>query len=100
MKSFVKGIWSRTKKEPESRALDHPADLMIGDMIQLSDSFGLPPRLRDQTFKVTGISTYQFEHEFSTSFSLEGLNNEFIDLTITKEDGRETAAFSLSAFLL
>ncbi len=96
MKSFVKGIWSRTKKEPEARALDHPANLLIGDMIQLSDSFGLPSRLRDQTFKVIGISTYQFEHQFSTSFSLEGLNQDFIDLTINKDGGRETAAFSLS----
>ena len=96
MKSFVKGIWSRTKKEPEARALDHPGELLIGDMIQLSDSFGLPPRLRNQTFKVIGISTYQFEHQFSTSFNLEGLNHDIIDLTIEKEGGRETAAFSLS----
>ena len=96
MKSFVKGLWSRTKSEPKPRALNHPRDLMLGDMIQLSDSFGLPPRLRDQVFKVIGLVTYQFEHQFSTSFSLEGTNNEHIDLTVDTEGGRAAAAFSLS----
>ncbi len=96
MKSFVKGLWSRTKSEPENRQLDHPRDLIKGDLVQLSDSFGLPPRLREQIFKVVGIVTYQFEHEFSTSFSLEGRNNDRIDLTINEEQGRATASFSLA----
>ncbi|MFT7686762.1 MAG: hypothetical protein ACI9FB_002108 [Candidatus Azotimanducaceae bacterium] len=96
MKSFVKALWSRTKSEPEARELQHPRDLNIGDLIQLSDSFGLPPRLRDQTFKVLAVVTYQFEHNYSTSFNLEGLNDDLIDLTIEEEGGRARAAFSLS----
>ena len=97
MKSFVKGLWSRTKSEPKTRALNRPEDLQIGDMVQLSDSFGLPKRLRDQMFKVIGLVTYQFEHQFSTSFSLEGTSsNDHIDLTIDREEGRAVAAFSLS----
>ena len=76
--------------------LTHPEDLEIGDMLQLSDSFGLPRRLRDQSFKVIGLVTYQFEHQFSTSFALEGKNQDHINLTIEKDGGREIAAFSLS----
>ena len=76
--------------------MDHADELLIGDVLQLSDSFGLPKRLRDQTFKVVGIVTFQFEHQFSTSFSLEGTNQDHIDLTIEKDAGRATAAFSLS----
>ncbi|MFT5210736.1 MAG: hypothetical protein ACI9CE_002465 [Flavobacterium sp.] len=96
MKSFVKGLWSRTKSEPELRKLEHPRDLSSGDMIQLSDSFGLPPRLRDQVFKVLAMVTYQFEHSYSTSFNLQGENDDIIDLTIEEEGGRAIAAFSIS----
>lgn len=96
MKSFVKALWSRTKREPESRVLSHPRDLEQGDLIQLSDSFGLPPRLRDQIFKVLGVVTYQFEHEFSSCFNLEGRNNDLIDLTVEEEGGRAIALFSLA----
>jgi len=96
MKSFVKGLWSRTKSTPKPRALDNVEDLLVGDMIQLSDSYGLPPRLRDQQFRVIGIVTYQFEHEFQTTFNLEGINDDHLDLTINNEAGRQSAAFSLS----
>jgi hypothetical protein len=96
MKSFVKALWNRTKSEPDLRDLQHPRDLNIGDMIQLSDSYGLPPRLRDQVFKVLAMVTYQFEHNYSTSFNLEGQNDDLIDLTIEEEGGRATAAFSIS----
>ena len=96
MKSFVKGIWSRTRKSPETRALNHPEDLLIGDMIQLSDSFGLPPRLRNQTFKVIGLSTYQFEHQYETSFTLESVGDKKLSFSIESDAGRDTAVFSQS----
>ena len=96
MSSFIKGLWSRTKKDPEVRQLDHPRDLMTGDIVQLSDSFGLPEQLRNQAFKVVGISTWQFEHNFSTSFALQSQNDDSVDLTIEKEAGRETAVFSFA----
>lgn len=96
MSSFIKGLWSRTKKDPEVRQLDHPRDLMTGDIVQLSDSFGLPEQLRNQAFKVVGISTWQFEHSFSTCFGLQSQNDDSVDLTIEEEAGRETAAFSFA----
>jgi|TARA_Y100000310_G_scaffold341815_1_gene442279 hypothetical protein len=96
MKSFVKALWSRTKKDPESRQLDHVRDLLEGDLVNISDSYALPAQIRASSFKVVAVSTYQFEYEFETSFSLEGQDDYRIELLVEKEDGRERAAFSLS----
>ncbi|MFP6806086.1 MAG: hypothetical protein VB957_02705 [Pseudomonadales bacterium] len=95
MSSFFKGLWSRTKKAPELRVLSHPRELEPEDMIQMANHFGLPEALRDQSFKVIGISTYQFEHGNSPCFTLEGTSDKRINLTIESDAGRETAAFSL-----
>ena len=94
MSSFIKGLWSRTKKGPEVRRLDHPRSLQSGDLIQMSDSFGLPEQLRNQVFKVVGISTSQFEHSFDATFSLQSQSDNSVDLTIEEEGGRQIAAFS------
>ncbi len=89
--SFLKGLW---KKKIGPRVLDHPRDLMEGDLIHLANHFGLPEQLRDKMFKVIGICTYQFEHGNDTSFSLESTDTDHINLTIESDAGRETAAFS------
>ena len=96
MKSFVKALWSRTKKDPDSRQLDHPGDLLQGDLVTITDSYALPAQLRAGSFKVVAVATYQYEHEFETEFSLEGQDDDRVSLLIEKEDGRERAAFSLS----
>ena len=96
MSSFFKGLWSRTKKDPELRVLNHPRDLEPEDMVQMANHFGLPEALRDQAFKVIGIATYQFEHGNSPCFTLEGTSDKQINLTIESDGGRETAAFSLA----
>ena len=62
----------------------------------MSDSFGLPEQLRNQIFKVVGISTGQFEHSFSTTFTLQSQNDDSVDLTIDEEAGRQVAAFSFA----
>ena len=92
--SFLKGLWKRKKTGP--RALEHPRDLVEGDLVQLANHYGLPEQLRDKMFKVIGICTYQFEHGNDTSFSLESTDNERINLTIESDAGRETAAFSFT----
>jgi len=96
MKSFVKALWSRTKKDPESRQLDHPRDLLQGDLVNITDSYALPTQLRGGSFKVIAVATYQFEYEFETNFSLEGQDDCRLNLLIEQEDGRERAAISLS----
>ncbi len=96
MKSFVKALWSRTKKDPESRQLDNASDLLEGDLVNISDSYALPAQIRGSSFKVIAVTTYQFEYEFETNFSLEGQDDYRLNLLVEKEDGRERAAFSLS----
>ncbi len=96
MSSFFKGLWSRTRKEPETRSLTRPGDLKPGDMIQMANHFGLPELLRDKAFKVIGVSTYQFEHVTSPCFMLEGTGDANICLTIESDAGRETLAMALA----
>ena len=62
----------------------------------MSDSFGLPDQLRNQTFKVVGINTGQFEHSFSTTFALQSATDDTVDLTIEEDAGRQLAAFSFA----
>ncbi len=95
MKSFVKGLWSRTRKEPGVRQLEHPRELAVGDIIQIADSYALPPMLQNKSLRVVSVSTYQFEHEYSTSFSLESQSDDQLDMIIEEEDGRENIAFTL-----
>ena len=97
MKSLIKSICSRTKKESEVRGLDHPRNLQVGDLLQMSDSYGLPEYLRAQVFKVVGLGTCQFQHSFSTTFNLRGENDDGIELTIEEDSGRDRAAFSFAA---
>jgi hypothetical protein len=92
--SFLKGLWKKKKGGP--RSLDHAGDLMQGDMVQLANHFGLPGQLRDKTFRVVGICTYQFEHGNDTCFSLESTDDDHINLTIESDAGRDTAVFSFS----
>ena len=94
MKSFVKGRFGRKSKG--SRRLEHPRDLMRGDMIGLNDSFALPPELRGKPFRVVGVNTYQFEHEFDTSFTLESDTDERIDLIVENDSGLERLAISMT----
>ena len=63
-------------------------------MLQLANHFGLPEVLRDKVFKITGVCTYQFEHENDTSFTLESLGDQKLSLSIETDAGRETAVFS------
>lgn len=96
MSSFFKGLWNRTKKQPDSRKLDHPRDLQMGDLVQMANHFGLPEVLRDKLFRIIGISTCQFQQVNDTSFTLESTGDEKICLSIESDGGRDVAVFSRS----
>lgn len=96
MKSFVKGLFGSGKKAGSERRLEHARELLMGDMIRMSDSFALPPQIRDKLFRVVSVSTYQFERAFDTSFSLESDSDDHIDIMIEKEDGRERLCISMT----
>ena len=54
------------KKPVEERKLTHVKDLTQGDIIVMSDSFGLPEALRAQEFQVSAVNSYEFEHNTKT----------------------------------
>jgi len=63
-------------------------------MLQLANHFGLPEILRDKMFKVIAVSTYQFEHENDTNFTLESVGDKKLGLSIESNEGRDIAVFS------
>ncbi len=83
------------KKKPEPRQLSHPRDLQIGDMVQMIDSFALPPELKGQTLRVNAINTYQYKYENEFELVLKGDGNQSIFLVVENDDGQEWANFSI-----
>jgi len=83
------------KKETSVRRLEHPEDLMPGDMFDLVDSFGLPEALRGKTFKVVLVNTYEYEYGKETEFLLEGESGEPYHMTIDLEDGEKYVNFTM-----
>jgi hypothetical protein len=83
------------KKKPLTRQLTHAKDLSTGDMIQLIDSFALPPQLKGQTLHVIDVNTYQYKHENDFEFVLKGDTGGSVFLTIENDDGEEWANFSI-----
>lgn len=77
------------------KSLEHPKDLQKGDMLQLVDSFALPPELKGQTLHVIDINTYQHEYQNDTELVLKGDSGTSLFLTIDTEDGEEWATFNL-----
>ncbi|WP_133408022.1 hypothetical protein [Parashewanella tropica] len=82
------------KKETPERQLNHPEQLLMGDMITLDDSFALPPHLRGQQLKVESINTYEYERSKQTEWHLKGTGNHNLYLTIDKDE-EAYLAFSL-----
>jgi hypothetical protein len=82
------------KKSAPVRKLTDAKDLMIGDMLELVDSFSLPSELRGKTFAVKAINTYEFEYNNVTEFLLEGPEHQAIHMNIEAEDGEEYINFT------
>jgi hypothetical protein len=83
--SFFKNIFSKDKKKP-LRQLSSVNDLNKGDIIVLTDSFGLPENLRKQEFQISAINSYEYETFTQTEWVLTGSNNLEIFLSLEVED--------------
>jgi len=83
------------KKTAPVKLLEHPKDLKKGDMLQMIDSFALPPELKGQSLHVISVNTYQYEYENEFEFVLKGDGGTSIFLTIENDDGEEWANFSI-----
>ncbi|GHE84258.1 hypothetical protein [Thalassotalea profundi] len=81
--SFLKSIF---KKEQAPRTIKNAKDLMVNDIIALTDSFALPESLRAQQFQVTAVNSYEFEHKTQTEWVLSGNNNSELYLSLDVDD--------------
>jgi hypothetical protein len=81
--SFFKNIF---KKPTQERKLNNVEALTLGDIIVLSDSFGLPTALRAQEFQVSAVNSYEFEHKTQIEWVLQGSNDVEIYLTLDVDD--------------
>tara|TARA_R110000787_G_scaffold56239_2_gene129373 strand:- start:194 stop:832 length:639 start_codon:yes stop_codon:yes gene_type:complete len=81
--SFFKSIF---KKPTQARKLNNVKDLTLGDIIVMSDSFGLPPALRAQEFQVSAVNSYEFEYKTQAEWVLKGNNDVELYLTLDVDD--------------
>lgn len=82
---FLSGLFGKKDKAP-SRELNHPNQLLKGDMITLDDSFALPAQLRGQQFKVEAIHTYEYQRSCQYEFMLMGQHPSPIFMTCIIDD--------------
>jgi hypothetical protein len=81
--SFFKNIF---KKPTQERKLNNVKELTLGDIIVMSDSFGLPTALRAQEFQVTAVNSYEFELKTQVEWVLQGNDNIELYLTLDVDD--------------
>jgi len=82
--SFFKKIFNKSSNEP--RKLTKVNQLLVGDIIVLTDSFALPESLRGQEFQVKAVNSYEFEEKVQTEWALMGTNALEIFLSLEVDD--------------
>jgi len=85
--SFLKKIFSKT--EQKQRKLTQVNQLLMGDIIVLTDSFALPEVLRGQQLQVTAINCYEYENSTQSEWTLQGSNELLIFLSLDVDDVTE-----------
>ncbi|MBL4941581.1 MAG: hypothetical protein JKY81_07950 [Colwellia sp.] len=85
--SFFKKIFN--KDDQKQRTLTHVNQLLVGDIIVLTDSFALPEILRNQQLQVTAVSSYEYEQNTQTEWTLQGANELLIFLSLDVDDSTE-----------
>lgn len=81
--NFIKRMFNKPTQE---RKLTNVKELNQGDIIVMSDSFGLPEALRAQEFQVSAVNSYEFEHNTQTEWVLNGNNDTQLYLTLDVDD--------------
>jgi len=85
--SFLKKIFN--KSEQKQRQLTQVSQLLIGDIIVLTDSFALPEILRNQQLQVTAVNSYEYEQSTQLEWTLQGNNELQIFLSLDVDDSTE-----------
>jgi len=89
--SFFKKTFAKLsgKSNTEPRKLSKASQLLVGDIIVLTDSFALPESLRKQEFQVKAVNSYEFEQSVQTEWALLGANEIEIFLSLAIDDTTE-----------
>ena len=82
--NFFKKIFNKSNNE--QRKLTEVNQLLVGDIIVLTDSFALPESLRGQDFQVKAVNSYEFENKVQTEWALVGTNALEIFLSLEVDD--------------
>lgn len=85
--SFLKKIFN--KSEQKQRQLTQVSQLLIGDIVVLTDSFALPEILRNQQLQVTAVNSYEYEQSTQLEWTLQGNNELQIFLSLDVDDSTE-----------
>jgi len=84
--SFFKKAFNKVTNKKEQRKLTQIDQLLVGDIIVLTDSFALPESLRGQQFQVTAVNSYEYQHNTQTEWVLQGNNDLLLFLTLEIDD--------------
>ena len=84
--SFFKNLFKKSAPATPARELNHVSKLILGDIIEFSDSFTLPSEVRQQKFEVIGIETLEFEHQHYPRFKLQGEQQTYVWLSLPGHD--------------
>lgn len=85
--SFFKKIFN--KDAQTERKLTHVNQLLVGDIIVLTDSFALPKALQGQQFQVNAVNSYEYEHNTQTEWTLQGTDELTLFLSLEIDDTTE-----------
>jgi len=94
MFKLISSLFKSTRPVKHERSLTSLHDLLAGDMVKFSGSFGLPEDVRGETFRVQKISTYFFGDTGTPQFVIKSGDNKPIFLTIEDFDGEEHLVLS------
>lgn len=83
---FLSRLFKKSDKKVITRQLDHPSQLMPGDIIALDDSFALPLQLRGQQLEVKQVNTYEYQRHNEFEWVLQGSDSELIFMSINTDD--------------
>lgn len=89
--SFFKNTFNKitNKSDKQVRKLTEVNQLLVGDIVILTDSFALPETLRGQQLQVTAVNSYEYEHDTQSEWTLQGSNELLIFLSIDVDDATE-----------
>lgn len=87
--SFFKKALNKITNKKEQRKLTQVNQLLVGDIIVLTDNFALPESLRGQQFQVTAVNSYEYQHNTQTEWVLQGNNDLLLFLSLEIDDVTE-----------